>query len=140
MTDSQQFVLFPLGSKRFALPAGLVTELARPDRMHTFPHTTSLLAGVLLRRGHVIPVCDVAEVLVGNGAPARKFFLIATSTLANQSEWTALPVTGECELTASEMLQPTGELPRYVAGLLSLKDEIVEVIDLEKLVATEAHA
>ncbi len=140
MTESNQFVLFPLGAKRFALPADLVAELARPDRLHTFPHTTSLLAGVLVRRGQVIPVCDVAEVLVGKGAPARKFYLIAAPHAARRPEWTALPVTGECELASAQMLQPTGELPQYVAGLLALENEIVDVIDLEKLIATEAHA
>ncbi len=140
MNEARQFVMFPIGSKRFAIPAELVAELARPDRLQTFPHTTPMLAGVLVRRGHVIPVCDVAEVLVGKQAPPRKFYLIVKRVMGSHVEWTALPVTGECELGQAEVLQPTGQLPPYVCGLLSLKDEIVEVIDLERLIATEAHA
>ena len=31
--QNNSFVLFPLGKKRFALPAEVVTELARPDRL-----------------------------------------------------------------------------------------------------------
>ena len=134
------FVLFPIGTKRFALPAGTVTELARPDREQTFPHASRLLTGVLVRRGHIIPVCDVAPVLVGPNAPARKFFLIATRKFSDTSEWTAIPVSGECELTTTELLPPAGKLPRYVIGLLSLANEIVEVIDLERLMASEAAA
>lgn len=140
MTDSRQFVMFPIGSKRFALSADMVAELARPDRLQKFPHTTALFTGVLVRRGHVIPVCDIAEVLVGSGAPPRKFYLIITRHIGPHTEWTALPVTGECELTPAEMVQSTGQLPEYVSGLLSLKDEIVEVIDIEKLISMEAHA
>lgn len=140
MTASAQFVLFPIGAKRFALPADLVAELARPDSVQPFPHTTPLLAGVLVRRGHVIPVCDIADVLIGKNAPPRKFYLIAARRFGDQRELTALPVTGECELASSDMLQPTGRLPEYVSGLLSLSDEIVEVIDLEKLVTMEARA
>ena len=136
----KSFVLFPLGEKRFALPADAVTELARPDRLQTFPHTTPLLAGVLVRRGRVVPVCDVAPVLVGPHAPARKFYLIANRSFGSVRERTAIPVTGECELTSSELLPPTGKLPHYVSGLLSLKDEIVEVLDLERLAATEVRA
>jgi chemotaxis signal transduction protein len=49
-------------------------------------------------------------------------------------------VSGECELTNAELLSPTGKLPGYVRGLLSLKNEIVEVVDLEKLLAPEANA
>jgi chemotaxis signal transduction protein len=125
--------LFPIGKKRFALPAGQVTELARPDHLQTFPHTTPLLAGVLLRRGRVIPVLDVAQVVVGSNAPARKFYLIASRSFGKEVEVTAIPVSGECELLSGEPIAPTGRLPKYVTGLLSLQDEIVEVIDLETL-------
>ena len=70
---TSKFVLFPMGEKRFALPADVVTELAQPDTLQTFPHTTPLLAGVLVRRGCVVPVFDIAQILVGPNAPARKF-------------------------------------------------------------------
>ena len=134
------FVLFPIGKKRFALPAAVVTELARPDEEQSFPHTSKLLTGVLLRRGHIIPVCDVAPVLVGPDAPARKFYLIATRRFSDGSEWTAIPVTGECELATTELLPPAGKLPKYVIGLLSFESEIVEVLELERLIGTEAAA
>lgn len=131
----RKFVLFPLGKKRFALPAEIIAELAQPDRLQTFPHTSRLLSGVLVRRGRIIPVCDVAQVLVGPSAPTRKFYLIATRRFGRALELTALPVTGECELANAEVLPPTTQLPEYVQGLLSLEDEIVEVVDLEKVIA-----
>jgi chemotaxis signal transduction protein len=141
MTSSTQsrFVLFPLGEKRFALPAEMVAELARPDLQQTFPHTSPLLTGVLVRRGTIVPVCDVAQVLVA-AAPARKFYLLATRKFGRAAELTALPVTGECELTAADVLPPTSGQPAYVVGLLSLPDEIVQLIDLEKLIGAEANA
>lgn len=141
MTSLSQarFVLFPLGAKRFALPAETVAELARPDLQQSFPHTTPLMTGVLVRRGTIVPVCDVAQVLVAN-TPARKFYLIAARKVGRTAELTALPVTGECELAAADVLPPTVGLPDYVVGLLSLTDEIVELIDLEKLVGAEATA
>ena len=86
------FVLFPLGSKRFALPAEAVTELASPGEVHSFPQTTPLLNGVLVRRGRIVPVCDVAPVLIGSETPGRRFYLIANRRLHDgSSEWTALP-------------------------------------------------
>ena len=139
-SEKNSFVLFPLGKKRFALPASQVTELARPDRLQSFPHTTKLLTGVLVRRKHIVPVCDIAQVLIGPNAPARKFYLIATRKFGSASEWTAIPVSGECELSIAEMIPPTGKLPRYVTGLLSLDNEIVEVISLETLAGGGAPA
>ena len=115
----------------------------------------ALVAGVLVRRGRIVPVCDVAPLLVGPNPPSRKFYLIATRRFASDpagtpsagpaSEWTAIPVSGECELSSAEMLPPAGRLPGYVAGLLNLTpavpgaaagQEMVEVVDLEKLIAT----
>jgi chemotaxis signal transduction protein len=133
VNETAQFVLFPIGRKRYALPAEQVTELARMDSVHEFPSNTRLVNGVLLRRGEVIPVYDVAQVLVGDGAPTRKFYLIAKRRFKKVEERTAIPVSGDCELKSSVLLPPTGKLAEYVAGLLSLEKEIVEVIDLEKL-------
>ena len=127
------FVLFPLGAKRFALPAECVTELARMDTLHEFPSTTPLVNGVLVRRGEVVPVYDVAQVLTGSDAPPRKFYLIAKRRFGSAEERTAIPVTGDCELTSAELLPRTGDLAGYITGLLSLPNEIVEVIELEKL-------
>lgn len=135
----KSFVLFPLGRKRFALPAEKVTELAKPDRVQTFPHRTPLLAGVLVRRGKIVPVCDVAHVLVGPDAPPRKFYLIANRQFTLRKEWTAIPVTGECELTSEQPREPVGKLPSYVKGILSLENEIVEILSLEELIATEVR-
>ena len=88
----------------------------------------------------MVPVCDVAQVLVGREAPPRKFYLIANRSFGSVRERTAIPVTGECTLTNAELLPPTGKLPAYVCGLLSLDNEIVEVLDLERLAAAEARA
>jgi chemotaxis signal transduction protein len=137
--SQSRFVLFPVGEKRFALPAAKVAELARPDRQQSFPHTTPLVTGVLVRRGAIVPVCDVAQVLVEN-APARRFYLIATREFGGTRELMALPVTGECELASADVLPPSNGLPKHVAGLLSLPDEIVELIDLDKLVGSEGEA
>ena len=131
-------MLFPIGEKRFALPAAQVTELARPDQLQSFPHTTPLHTGVLVRRNHVVPVFDVAQVLIGPDAPARKFYLIATRKIGKFEEWTAIPVTGECELKRMEMRAPTANLPHYISGLLSLEDEIVQVVDLDGIATVEA--
>lgn len=138
--NERRFVLFPLGEKRFALPAEIVAELARPDRLQSFPHVTPLLTGVLVRRGAIVPVCDVAQILIGNDGPARKFYLIASRQFGGAAESIALPVTGECELASAELVPPTGKLPEYVIGLLSIGQEIIEVVDLEKLVGTEVAA
>ena len=139
------FVVFPLGRKRFALPAEQVSELSRQrehgeDEQQTFPHTTRLLTGVVLRRNQIVPVADIAPTLVGPEIPERKFYLIVNLSGKGKATRTAVPVTGECELTEAERLPVNGSLPQYVSGLLSFDDEIVEVLALERLLAAEVRA
>jgi chemotaxis signal transduction protein len=135
--EEKSFVVFPLGRKRFALPAEKVTELAQPDRLQIFPHRTPLLTGVLVRRGRIVPVCNVAQALIAPDAPSGKFYLIANRQFESRTEWTAIPVTGECELTNAELQHPDSKLPEYVLGVLTLEDEIVQVLNLERLIALE---
>lgn len=137
MTESgdKSFVLFPLGEKRFALPAEKVTELAKPDRLQTFPHRTQRVPGVLVRRGRIVPVCDVAHVLIGPDGPSGKFYLIANRQFESRAEWTAISVTGECELTSAEPHRPDSNLPDYVLSVITLENETVQVLNLEKLLA-----
>ena len=130
----KSFVLFALGKKRFALPAEGVAELVGSSHLHAFRHTNPLLLGVLLRRGRIVPVWDVTRILGGASVFARKFYLIAKQCFGNTTEWTALPVTGQCEIIAGlEPFPPGDEHPPYVTGLLLIVEEVVEIIDLEKL-------
>jgi chemotaxis signal transduction protein len=140
INGENSFVLFPLGSKRFALPAETVSELAIPDRLQTFPHSSRLMAGVLVRRGRIVPVCDVAQVLIGPAAPPRKFYLIANRRLGPRSQRTAIPVTGECELANLDPVAPTQKMPPYVRGVLTIGSEVIEIVDLEKLISMEVAA
>jgi len=132
MSATSSFVLFPMGEKHFALPANRVTELARVDQQQEIPHTTPCVTGVLVRRGEVIPVWDIAPSLVPD-APTRKFYLIARRRFGSAEESTAIPVTGDCELLNKEMMAPASRTAPYVEGLLNLENEVVEVINLEKL-------
>ena len=138
--DTAAFVLFPLGAKRFALPADTVAELAVPGRVHTVPMTTPLVAGLLVRRGRIVPVCDAAAVLVGSRVGSKGLYLIAKRRFEDAAEeWTAIEVSGDCELCTAELLPTATKLPDYVVGLLSLKDEIVEVLDVDRLARSEVR-
>ncbi|HET7259648.1 MAG TPA: chemotaxis protein CheW, partial [Candidatus Acidoferrum sp.] len=74
---AQSFVLLRLGERRFAVAATQISELVAPSRVFRFPHHTANLEGVILRRGRIVPVCDVAETLLGKGLTSRRFYLIA---------------------------------------------------------------
>jgi chemotaxis signal transduction protein len=138
--DSDSFVLLRLGERRFAVAAVNIAELVAPSRIFRFPHRTKEIEGVILRRGRIVPVCDVAEKLIGKSLTSRRFYLIVQRRYAAQVEWIALPVTGDCELIFAEMM-PAGDsdMP-HVAGWLSHDGDVIEVLNLAALTPGPAPA
>ncbi len=136
--DEHSFVVFQMDGRRFALPAADVTELAPPVRLHTFPHTTPLLEGVIVRRGHIVPVYDAA-VLAGRNSAAHRFYLISRRGAGQPAEFAAIPLAGECELVSGDLL-PVASRPAYVSGAIVIGSESIEVLDLEKLVASSSSS
>jgi chemotaxis signal transduction protein len=132
-TTLQSFVLLRLGERRFALPASQVAELVAPSRVFRFPHTSTALEGVILRRGRMIAVCDIAEQLNGTKLDTRRFNLLATRKYGSQQDWIAIPVSGECELINADMIEASSGDSPHVDGWLSYGGEVIEVLRLSAL-------
>jgi hypothetical protein len=64
--------------------------------------------------------------------------LIAQRRFGAQSEWNAIPVTGNCELINAEMSPPLEGAKVYVAGCIAANGENVGVLDIERVVAAYA--
>jgi len=131
--ELKSFVLLRLGERRFAVSAGEIAELVAPSRVFRFPHRTPKIEGVILRRGRIIPVCDVAETLTGKRVTDRRLYLIAVRRYGAKTEWVALPVTGECELINSELMAASPSDEPHVGGWLSHGGDVIEVLNLEAL-------
>src|SRR6202795_433344 len=101
--DSDSFVLLRLGERRFAVAAVNIADLVAPSRIFRFPHRTKEIEGVILRRGRIVPVCDVAETLTGKKLMSRRLYLLAVPHYGAQTEGVALPAPGEAELITAEM-------------------------------------
>ena len=131
--SAQSFVVFPLGGRHFALPSEVIVELSRPGRVQPFPHTTPELSGVLVRRNLLLPVWEVAHILLGCLAPGAKFYLIVRRRFGVEEEYAAIPADGTCQMVQAE-LQPSAEArPVYVRGGVAFNAECVDVLDLERL-------
>jgi chemotaxis signal transduction protein len=132
MSDTTRFVTFPLGERRYALDSSQVKELVMPSRVYSFPHTMHALEGVLVRRGTVIPVCDLRPAL-GDGKE-RSFYVVAQCNYAGRQELVAIPVTGDCQLVQGERSR-TPEDVSFIAGLLHTGGQTVPLLDLDQIVA-----
>jgi chemotaxis signal transduction protein len=131
--DSRSCVLIRLGDRRFALAADQVAELVAPSRIFRFAHKTAEIDGVILRRGRVVPVCDLAEKLTGKRLTSRRFYLISTRQQKTSMDWIAVPVSGECELIRADMTPAGPADSPYVSAWLSYDGSVIEVLNLSAL-------
>lgn len=131
--ELKSFVLLRLGDRRFAVAADDTAELVSPSRVFSFPHRTPGIEGVILRRGRIVPVCDVAERLIGTRLTTRRFYLIALRRYGQRTEWVAIPVTGECELINAELTAASASDEPHVAAWLSHGGDVIEVLNLDAL-------
>lgn len=130
---AQSFVLLRLGERRFAVAASQVAELVAPSRVFRFPHKSPAIEGVILRRGRMIPISDIADRLNGKQLTTRRFFLLATRQFGVQLDWIAIPVSGQCELVTTDMMESSANDSPHVAGWLSHDGEVIEVLRLSVL-------
>jgi chemotaxis signal transduction protein len=131
--ELKSFVLLRLGDRRFAVCATEIAELVAPSRVFRFPHRTTRLEGVILRRGRIVPVCDVSESLTGKRLTDRRLYLIAVRRYGDKAEWVAIPVTGECELINAELMAAGESDEPHVGGWLSHDGDVIEVLNLDAL-------
>jgi chemotaxis signal transduction protein len=130
---SNSYVLLQLANRRFALPSAIVSELAPPVRLHTFPHTSSLVSGVIVRRGRIVPVYDVASILLGRSSSVHRFYLIARRNFPDGPEGSAIPVSGECELVTAELQEASENTRPHISGQLLVDGEAIEVLNFDAL-------
>lgn len=134
--NAKSYVLVQIGDRRFAMSAATVSELAPPVRLHQFPQNSPLVAGVIVRRGRIVPVYDVSRILAGRNSPAHRFYLVATREFGAFSEPSAIPVDGECELVTAPLQSLDAARPEYISGTLNIGEENIEVLDLNALIAS----
>ena len=131
------FVVFQIGKRRVALSQNCVAELIASPVLFSFPHTSPLITGIVLRRGRIVPVMDLGPGLLGEPSPLARFFLVVERQISNVSERCAIPVQGECELVSAIML-PAAVRENFVIGSLDLNEEQIDILDLEKVIAAGA--
>jgi chemotaxis signal transduction protein len=134
-SNQNSFVLLRIGAHRFALPAGLIAELAPPVKLHTFPHTSNSVSGVIIRRRRIVPVYDAGSLLLGKEASGQQFYLVARCA-GEERELSAIPVSGECEMATGQVQPADGGRPAYIAGTLVIGEDSVDVLNLEALIAS----
>jgi purine-binding chemotaxis protein CheW len=134
---------FDLAGGRYAIPAGLVQEVARAVSVAPLPQSPSIIDGVINVRGIIVPVLDVRRRCGLDSLPLGldQHFLIARAGRRT----VALRVDRAVELLsvpdhAMEAAAQAAPGTDYVAGIVTLPDGLLVIHDLEQFLSLdESH-
>lgn len=136
-------IVFGLGGTRYAVPMSNVTEIDTLPRVTPVPHTPDFVRGVTNRRGEVVCVLDL-RVLLGlepAAAQPRQRILVMKTRNEHIAAMVVDEVRGTTGLPLNSLPGPLGPVNDRVAELLAgvsqHQEQILNVLDVEKLFAIE---
>jgi purine-binding chemotaxis protein CheW len=132
------YILFTVAATTYALPSGEVRHMEMIEDITRVPNAPSFIDGVVFSRGQVVPVVnlrarfgfervpfDLRTRLIVVQAGARLIGLVADAA----REFVSIP---------PDAIQPpnealTGMSGRYVDGIASVRDRLILVLNLERI-------
>ena len=135
---SGSYILFTVAGTTYALPSGEVRHMEMIDGITRVPNAPSFVDGVVFSRGQVVPVVN----LRARFGFERAAFDLRSRLIVVQSgsRLIGLVVDAAREFVAipPDLIQPpndalSGMSGRYVEGIASMRDRLVLILSLERI-------
>ena len=135
-----QLVTFTVGSEVFAVDILVVQEINRMMRITEVPQSPSWVEGVVNLRGQIIPVVDLRRRLGlprAEYGPASRIVVVEANTrtigfiVDRVNE--VVRISHSCVDAAPGVVAPV--VSQYIAGIAKLKDRLLILLDLDKLLS-----
>jgi purine-binding chemotaxis protein CheW len=134
--EGVQVVAFRLGGELHGCDIRLVEEVVTKRTIHPLPDVPSHLLGVLMLRGEMVPVMDVAPALsVSLGTERAPAILVVT--LGEGRVGVAVEAVHEVLEVPADAVRPAphtgGDRDAYVVGVARMPDGLVTLVDLAEI-------
>ncbi len=139
-----ELLLFRLGDKqRFGINVFKIQEIVQCPILTQIPHSHSVVRGVATMRGKTIPVMDLSMAI--GGPPVQDMsnsFIIVTEYNRSIQGFLVGGVDRIVNLNWEDILPPPKGSGKdsYLTAVTKLDDELVEIIDVEKVMAEVTQA
>lgn len=137
-----QLACFQVGSQMYALDILRIKEVIRPQKLTPVPKAPEFIEGVINLRGVVIPVVDLrrrfGQPVVASGQKNR----IIVSVLAGKIIGLMVDEVAEVRNFTRQEIQPAprfikGKKTDYFIGVCQRDDDLVMIINLEKILSSD---
>ncbi|MFM5894659.1 MAG: chemotaxis protein CheW [Novosphingobium sp.] len=136
----REFITFEVGGQLFGLDIMAIREIRAWTPVTKLPRVPHYVAGVVNLRGTVLPVVDLAARLGWHETEATPRHAIIVTQVGGQARGLIVDTVSDIVTIAADALQapPTtsidGVVP-FIEGLAAIDDQMVMVLDLDKLSA-----
>jgi chemotaxis signal transduction protein len=141
---STAHVVFRLGSRRMAIPLSAVSEIARPPKVTRLPHVPAWVLGIANLRGDIVSMLDLEGFFSGQAGKASHEQRMLALRPAGDEVRTAVLVDSVDGIHAFEDARIArvtrgydAEVAPYARGLYQLEDDLVVVIDADRLLQSK---
>ena len=138
--NDSRYIIFVIGKQRFALPLTTIKEVANPTRITRLPRTSEWLQGIVVLRGQIVSVTDLAMLFQIQAEKTSPGKLIVVRSPQHDAT-TALIVDrihGIRTLTRDSISPPPSALAAcmFVNGIASIDEVSVVLLDPNRLFAS----
>lgn len=137
-----QLACFKVGSESYALDIMRIKEIIRPQKLTPIPKAPSFIEGVINLRGEVIPVADMRKRFDQPINQENRKNRIVVCSLAGRIIGLLVDEVTEVKRFSRKEISPSpqfikGPQADYFLGVARSDDELIMLIDLEKVLSTD---
>jgi len=142
MRQEIQLACFKVGAELYALDIMKIKEIIRPQKLTPIPKAPSFIEGVINLRGAVIPVADMRKRFDQPVRQDNRKSRIVICSLAGKIIGLLVDEVTEVQRYGRKEIAPApqfikGAQADYFLGVARRGDELIMLIDLEKVLSTE---
>jgi purine-binding chemotaxis protein CheW len=147
MADDLHLVTFRVGTELFGVPISAVQEIVRVPAISRIPQSPEFVEGVINLRGRIITVIDMrkrlgqAPVELDNDVNARKARILVVEA-EGRLVGVIVDEVAEVLRLSEDQTEPAppmvaGLSNQYIRGVGKLKDDLLILIEIEKILTVE---
>jgi len=133
---------FKTGGEFFAVPIGTVKEIVKVPEITSVPDTPDFLNGIMNLRGRLVPVIDLSKRLGMAYEGKKKSRRVLVLELDGSLVGLMVDSASEILKVREDLIEPPPGLisavgAEYVTGVCKLKDKLVVLLDISRLLSAE---
>ena len=140
--ERREFLTFRLGAESYAIDILKVQEIRGWEQPTAIANSPSFIKGVINLRGVIVPILDLRVKFRLPDASYDEFTVVIILNVASRVVGAVVDSVSDVLALAQEAIRPTPEFSsatfdtRYITGLATVEDELLILLDIEKLMTS----